>query len=75
MATKLTVRKIGGSLGTLIPKELAEQMRISEGDQFFAVPAEGGVLLTPYDPDFEDAMAAFEEIRKEYRNAFRELAK
>lgn len=75
MATRLTVRKIGGSLGTLIPKELAEEMRIAEGDQLFAIPAEGGVLLTPHDPDFEEAMQAFEKIRKEYRNAFRELAK
>jgi antitoxin MazE len=75
MATKLTVRKVGGSLSTIIPKELAEQMRISEGDQLFAVPTEGGVLLTPYDPDFADAMEAFQEIRREYRNALRELAK
>ena len=75
MATKLTLRKIGGSLGTTIPKELVEQMRVGEGDELFAIPTDGGVLLTPNDPDFEKAMAAFEIVRKEYRNAFRELAK
>jgi hypothetical protein len=33
-----------------------------------------GVNLTPYDPDFDDAMAAFERTRAKYRNALRELA-
>jgi putative addiction module antidote len=75
MVTKLTLRKVGGSLATTIPKELAERLAVKEGDHLFAVETEGGVMLTPYDPDFEDAMEAFEQIRREYRNAFRELAK
>ncbi|MGI9182550.1 MAG: AbrB/MazE/SpoVT family DNA-binding domain-containing protein [Longimicrobiaceae bacterium] len=75
MITKLTVRRVGGSLATTIPKELAERMHIAEGDELFAVETEGGVLLTPYDPEFERGMEAFEIVRKEYRNAFRELAK
>jgi antitoxin MazE len=75
MATKLTLRKVGGSLATTIPKELAERLALKEGDQLFAIETEDGVLLTPYDPDFEEAMKAFTEIRREYRNAFRELAK
>jgi putative addiction module antidote len=75
MATKLTLRKVGGSLATTIPKELAERFALKEGDQLFAIETKDGLLLTPYEPHFEEAMEAFTEIRREYRNAFRELAK
>jgi hypothetical protein len=33
-----------------------------------------GVLLTPYDPAFDDALQAFQEVRKQYRNTLRRLA-
>jgi putative addiction module antidote len=74
MATKLTLRKVGGSLATTIPKELAERFALKEGDQLFAIETKDGVLLTPYDPDFEEAMEAFGIGRRKYRNALRKLA-
>jgi hypothetical protein len=39
-----------------------------------AARTERGILLTPYDPVFEEGMRAFEEVNKQYRNALRELA-
>lgn len=74
-ATKVTMRKMGGSLGLTLPKELVEHLQTAEGEQLHAVKTEQGVLLTSYDPDFEETMEAFDVIRKKYRNAFRELAK
>ena len=41
----------------------------------FAMERNGEFVLTPFDPDFDVTMQAFEEVRKEFRNAFRELAK
>ena len=35
----------------------------------------GGVRLTPYDPDFDEAMSLVEEIMNEYRDTLRALAK
>jgi hypothetical protein len=35
---------------------------------------ENGVLLTPYDPDFHDAIQAFAEVRRQYRNTLKKLA-
>jgi hypothetical protein len=35
---------------------------------------EQGILLTPYDPSFDEAMQAFDEIRRDYRNTLRKLA-
>lgn len=75
MATKLTLRKVGGSLSATFPKELVDQMNVAEGDVLYAVPSENGVVLTPHDPNFEKIMDAFDIFRKEYRNALRELAK
>jgi len=76
MTTQLKVRKIGNSLGLIVPKELFDLLHVQEGDTLHAViDAEGGVRITPYDPQFEGAMKAFERTRRKYRNALRELAK
>jgi putative addiction module antidote len=76
MTTQLKVRKIGNSLGLIVPKELSDLLHVQEGDTLHAViDADGGVRITPYDPQFEDAMKAFERTRRKYRNALRELAK
>lgn len=72
---KIQLRKIGGSVGATFPKEMMERMRLGEGDALYAVERNGEYVLTPYDPDFDETMQAFEEVRREFRNAFRELAK
>ncbi len=73
--TKLKVRRIGNSLGAILPGELLTRLRVGEGDEVFAVEVEGGVKLTAFDPDFDAAVSAFEEGRRKYRNALRKLAK
>lgn len=75
MEKKVTIRKMGGSLGVTLPKDLADRMQVREGDVLYAVETDQGVLLTPYQQDFEETMEAFEVMYAKYRNAFRELAK
>lgn len=75
MIRAVTLRKMGGSIGTTLPKDLVDRLRLDAGDQVFVVPTERGLLITPYDPDFEKAMAAYRRGAKKYRNALRELAK
>ena len=76
MAAPLKLRKIGNSLGLIVPKELSDLLHVKEGDTLHAViDPQGGVRLTPFDPQFEAAMAAFEQTRRKYRNALKELAK
>jgi len=72
--TKLKVRRIGNSLGAILPTEVLRRLRVGEGDELFVVEDDEGVRLTPYDPDFDEALEAFEEGRKRYRNALRRLA-
>lgn len=75
MYTTLTLRRTGGSISATLPKEQAERLKLAPGDQVFAVETDRGVLLTPYDPAFEQAMKAYQRGAKKYRNALRELAK
>lgn len=72
---KVKVRKIGNSVGVLLPAETVKRLHLANGDEVFITDTPDGIAVTPYDPDFEDAMAAFEVTRKKYRNAFRHLAK
>ena len=74
MASQVTLRKIGGSVGATFPKEVTDALGVGPGDKLTVVRTERGILLTPYDPAFEDGMRAFEEVNAQYRNALRELA-
>ena len=71
----LKIRRIGNSLGATFPKEVLQKLNVSEGDSILLTETPNGVQITAYDPDFEAAMQAFAETRKNYRNALRELAK
>jgi putative addiction module antidote len=70
-----TVRKYGGSLGVTLPKGMMEQFGMVEGDTVQIRQTGDGILITPYDEEFERAMEAAQRISKRYQNAFRELAK
>lgn len=70
------LKKIGNSAGVIVPKELMARLNLSVGDKFYAtLSPDGGVRLTPYDPDFERAMKVARRGMKVYRNALAELAK
>jgi putative addiction module antidote len=72
---KVKVRKVGNSLGAILPGEVAAHLRVKEGDTLSVTETPDGIQLSPYDPDFEEAMEAFERGRARYRNAMRRLAK
>lgn len=69
------VRKIGSSLGAILPKEILDELSVGNGDEMLVIRTEHGIMLTPYDPDFTEAMAVFERGRKKFRNALRELSR
>lgn len=71
----LKLRKIGSSVGVILPKEILDKLHLIEGDEVFADTNTEGLQLTPYDPEFEETMKAFDKTRKKYRNALHQLAK
>lgn len=73
---KTKVRKIGNSLGIVLPKEALEAMHIEEGSALYITRGPNdSVHLTPGEPGFEEVMKVAGNIMKRYRNALRELAK
>ncbi len=75
MAKTQTLKRIGGSVGTILPKSMLERFHLGAGDKVFVVETDEGLLITPFDPDFAAALEAYERGAKKYRNALRELAK
>lgn len=72
-ALKLT--QIGNSIGVILPKEVLSRLKLAKGDAVFVTDAPNGVVLTPYDPEFEAQMAVARTVMKKRRNVLRELAK
>ena len=68
------VRAIGNSAGVTIPKEMLEQYHLAAGDEIFLQETPDGILITPHDPAFAEAMAAYQRGVKQYRNAMRALS-
>jgi putative addiction module antidote len=72
----LQVRKIGNSIGFILPKDTAARLDLKEGDRLFLVEqAGGGFVFTPHDPDFERTMKIADEIMDKYRDTLAALAK
>ena len=74
MPKQTTIRAIGNSAGTTIPKAMLQRYHMAEGDQVHLIETEDGILITPFDPDFAEAMDIYEEGARTYRNAMRALA-
>ncbi len=72
---KVKIRKIGNSLGAILPAETLNSHHLTEGDEVIVSVDAEGIRITPYDPDFEDALQAARTGMKKYRNALKELAK
>jgi putative addiction module antidote len=73
---ELKLRKIGNSLGVVLPKEVVHRLRAGEGDRLFLMESPGGTYqITPFDPSFEKKLKKAEEIIGRYRNTLHVLAK
>jgi putative addiction module antidote len=74
MVKEVKVRRVGGSVGATLPKDMADRMHVEPGDTLLAVETDQGILLTPFDPVTREALAIAAATAKRYRNALRELA-
>jgi len=74
MAIELKLRKIGNSLGVVLPKEALAQLKVEEGQAIYLTAAPDGYRVTTGNPEFSKQMTVAEDVVRRYRNAFRELA-
>jgi putative addiction module antidote len=73
MVLELKLRKVGNSVGVVLPKEALARLNIKAGDT-----PEGGLRVTPAtagQEQFALQMKAAESVIRRYGNALRELAK
>jgi len=76
VSSTLQVRKIGNSMGFILPKETAVRLDLREGDQLFLVDQpDGNIVLTRQDPDFERTMEIARKLMDKYRDTLAALAK
>jgi putative addiction module antidote len=72
----LKLRKVGNSVGVVLPREVLGHLRIGEGEEVFLVEGpNNSYRLTAFDPAFRKKMEKAEDIMARYRNTLRELAK
>lgn len=76
MATATKIRKIGNSLGIVLPKEALRILNVEEGTTLYLTEApEGSLRITAEKPGFAEKAKLAENLMRRYRNALRELAK
>jgi putative addiction module antidote len=72
----LQVKKIGNSLGLILPKELLARLRLKEGDKLHIVEqTERGIKFSPYDPKHAKAMEIARRSFRKYADTYKALAK
>jgi putative addiction module antidote len=72
----LQVKKVGNSLGLILPKELLARLRLKEGDKLYVVEqTERGIKLSPYDPKHAKAMEIARRSFRKYADTYKALAK
>ena len=75
MAIELKVRKLGNSLGAVLPREALDRLKVGEGERLFLTETPDSYRITPYDPEFEKQLDLAEEGMSAYRNTLRALSR
>jgi putative addiction module antidote len=76
MVLELKLRKIGNSVGVVLPKEVLTHLKAKEGDTVCITDAaDGSLRIGPSNGEFRKQMDAAESVIRRYRRALRELAK
>ena len=79
MVVELKLRKVGNSVGVVLPKEAMAKLNVREGDSVCLTDApDGSLRVTPVTEGHEQfarQMKAAEAVIRRYRNTLRELAK
>ncbi len=76
MVLQLKLRKVGNSVGVVLPKEALTHLDVEEGDTICVTDAADGTLrVSATSPDFARQMKVARDVMRRYRNTFRELAK
>ncbi|MFT4572810.1 MAG: putative addiction module antidote [Candidatus Binatia bacterium] len=76
MLHELKLRKVGNSVGMVLPKEVLAHLKLGEGDTVCVTEApDGSLRVSRSSAEFTSQMEVAEDVIRRYRNTLRELAK
>ncbi|MCA1962763.1 MAG: AbrB family transcriptional regulator [Prosthecobacter sp.] len=76
MVLELKLRKIGNSVGVILPKEALSHLQADEGDSITVTDAaDGRLTLSNQKPAVSEQLRIAQDIMRRYHNTLRELAK
>lgn len=70
----LKVRRVGNSLGVVLPKEVLAKLKVGEGAELTVTDTPNGVALTASDGDAADLLKLAEDIMRKRRLVLKALA-
>ena len=73
MSRALKIRRMGNSLGVTLSEQVRE-LGLGEGDSLYVIRTRAGIELTPFDPDFAEAIDEARAFMRTYPNAMKALA-
>jgi putative addiction module antidote len=75
MVLELKLRKVGNSVGIVLPKQALAHLKVGEGDTVCLTDAAGGSVRMTANPEVAKQMEVVKDVMHRYRNTLRELAK
>lgn len=73
MMKKVVARQAGGSLTVALPAAVVARLGLAPGQPLWLFEQPDGVLVTPFDPDFERTLEEYRRGTAWYRDALRAL--
>jgi putative addiction module antidote len=70
----LRIRKVGNSVGLILPKELLARLKVRAGDKRVMEQTERGIKLSPYMPKHAKAMEIARRSFRKYADTYKALA-
>ena len=74
MVRPVKVRKVGASLGVVLPKGLLTELGLREGDELYAMQNTDGILLTTHDPETLRVLENTRDFMRRHAGAMKKLA-
>lgn len=68
------IRKIGNSLGVILPKQLIEELHLKTGDKVSIARKGSNLEIRPIDPEFEEWADAYRQLNTDYKDVLKALA-
>jgi putative addiction module antidote len=73
--SSLKIRKIGNSLGVVLPQDILARHQLGVGDVLHVENTRDGIALSKIEPDFDEKLKIARHVMKKRFAALRELAK